>query len=546
MRLQEIALSQKSGLLDMYLHDRDFVQSFYEYDPWQEESVQKRARYLEQTGRIIDRAYVVKALRAFHQPELMHPEVVRNLNRLGEDGSMVVIGGQQAGLLGGPLYTFYKAITIIRLARQAEEQLGKPVIPVFWIAGEDHDIDEVDHIWVQTGGGEPCKHRLLVQDQRKLPVSERIIDKSVYNRWLDELAQIVPDSEYKQSWLTQCKTWGDTSLSWTRLFARVLHHFFGKYGLLLVDSNDENLRRIEIPFFDKLIRNSERIARKTEQAACRLQKWDLDVPVDLKKNQGNLFILADDERQHLFHENDDWVTKDGKHGWSVQELLHLVSKEPARFSNNVITRPLMQEALFPVLFFTGGPGEIAYWSLLKEAFLEVNLQMPIIVPRMRVTVIGSRQEKPIHEFSLNWRELDSSLREKKKVWLNLQKPPDLTQAFLEAEKRISAAHRQLVDYLDREIGMNMMEVGEKNRAKIQAQIDYYYQFAWKSLEDRHRASLRKWDQLINFVQPNDKPQERVYNMVWLWNEHGMEWIDFLINQPDMPIKGYRAPYLLSI
>lgn len=546
MRLQEIALSRESNLLDKYLHHHGFVHAFYEYNPWQEKSVQKRAQYLEQTGQSIKRTFVVKALRAFHQPELMHPEVERNLDRLAEDESMVVIGGQQAGLLGGPLYTFYKAITIIRLARLAEEQLGKPVIPVFWIAGEDHDVEEVDHVWVQTGGGEPHKHRFWVRDQRKMPISGRIIDKDTYHHWLDELAQIMPDSEFKQTWLVQCKTWGESSLSWTRLFARVLHHFFGKYGLLLVDSNDESLRRIEVPFFSELIRNSKSIARKTELASRQLQEWGLDVPVDLKENQGNLFILADGERQHLFRENDHWVAKGSKYRWSEQELLNMVQEDPARFSNNVITRPLMQEALFPVLFFVGGPGEIAYWSLLKEAFLEVNLQMPIVVPRMRVAVIDGRQEKRINEFSLNWRELDSSLAQKKEVWLNLQQPPDLTHAFAEAEKRINEAHRQLVDYLDREIGMNMKEFGEKNQAKIQAQIDYYHQFAWKSLREKHRASLRKWDQLINFIQPGNKPQERVYNVVWLWNEHGMEWVDFLINQPNLPVKGYGMPYSLSI
>ncbi len=544
MKLQEIALAQKSNFLDMYLHCHDFVHSFYEYNPWHEESVQKRAKYLEQRGQVIKRTFLVKALRAFHRPELMHPEVERNLDRLEEDESMVVIGGQQAGLLGGPLYTFYKAITIIRLARQAEEQLGKPVIPVFWIAGEDHDVQEVDHVWVQTGDGEPCKHRFCVQDQRKIPVSDRVINQKIYDHWLDELAKIMPDSEFKQTWLKECKTWGESSLSWTRLFARVLHYFFGKYGLLFVDSNADNLRQIEIPFLSKLIQNSESIGKKTEQASLQLQKWGLNIPVDLKKNQGNLFILADGERQHLFRENDRWVAK--KYYWSERELLDLLQKDPARFSNNVITRPLMQEALFPVLFFVGGPGEIAYWSLLKEAFLEVNLQMPVIVPRMRVTVIDSRQEKRIDEFSLNWRELDSSLKQKKEIWLNLQEPLDLPRVFAEAEKRIISAHRQLVDYLDKEIGMNMKEFGDKNLAKIQAQVDYYHQFAWRSLKEKHRASLRKWDQLINFIQPNDRPQERVYNMVWLWNQHNMEWIDFLINQPNMPVKGYGMPYLLSI
>ena len=79
-------------------------------------------------------------IKAYHHPELLHPAVEKNLERLRDPKSVVVIGGQQAGLLTGPLYTIYKAITLIQLARREEKRLGRPVIPVFWIAGEDHRL----------------------------------------------------------------------------------------------------------------------------------------------------------------------------------------------------------------------------------------------------------------------------------------------------------------------------------------------------------------------------------------------------------------------
>lgn len=131
MRLQKIAMTKKSSIFDEFLHDREFAGSFYQYHPWQEESIYERARDLKTSKPAVSRQELVRVLRSYHQPDLLHPEVERNLNRLAKEDSMVVIGGQQAGLLGGPLYTFYKAITIIRLAKQAEEQLGQPVIPVF-------------------------------------------------------------------------------------------------------------------------------------------------------------------------------------------------------------------------------------------------------------------------------------------------------------------------------------------------------------------------------------------------------------------------------
>ena len=545
MRLQEIAVTQKSSIFDQFLHHRDFVDSFYQYHPWREESIYERAHYLKKSGSTILRKELVKVLRSYHQPDLLHPEVERSLNRLAEEDSMVVIGGQQAGLLGGPLYTFYKAITIIRLARQAEEQLGKPVIPVFWIAGEDHDLEEVNHVWVQDGNKEPVKHRFEVKDQRKIPISSREIDEKHYHDWLEQLAGILPDSPYKEEWLAQCKKWGITTQSWTRLFAKVLNHFFGRYGLVLVDSHDENLRRLEVPIFKKLIRQSKQISREVQQASNRLAGMGHAEPVELKENQGNLFIQIDGERQLLFQKGNRWMTKDGMKQWSEDELLTLVEEEPALFSNNVITRPLMQEALFPTLYFVAGPGEIAYWSLLKEAFCRMDLQMPIVIPRIFVTLIDTALEKRMNEFSLGLNELEE-LKQKKLKWIEEQQPPDLTDQFQEAKRSIIQNHQYLVDYLHQTISMNMKEIGKKNEEKIKAQIDYLHRFAKKSLEEKHRASLKKWDELIHGIYPDDKPQERVYNMIWVWNEHGMDWIDFLIEEPSSSFRLNGSSHVLFI
>ena len=127
-----------------------------------------------------------------------------------------------------------------------------------------------------------------------------------------------------------------------------------------MDSHDENLRRLEVPVFKSMIRQSQAIARAVQNASGRLAARGLEVPVDLKEDQGNLFIQVDDERQLLFQKGGQWTTKDGLKKWSEDELMSLVEQEPALFSNNVITRPLMQEALFPTLYFVAGPGEIAY------------------------------------------------------------------------------------------------------------------------------------------------------------------------------------------
>ncbi|MBH8598050.1 bacillithiol biosynthesis cysteine-adding enzyme BshC [Thermoactinomyces sp. CICC 10523] len=530
MKLETINVQEGTGLFHSYLENEAFVRSFYAYTPWEKESISKRVSYLDQMrpGLAAPRLRLVEALQSYLEPELSHPAVIRNLERLKNPDSLVVIGGQQAGLLSGPLYTIHKAITVIQWARRAEEMLNRPVIPVFWIAGEDHDFEEVNHIWIDHPENKSRKVKLEVKGKPKQPVSAYVLTPEETHSWLESLARLLPDHEHKKEWLDRMKQLIGEPLSWTRFFARVMHDFFGKWGLVLIDSADPGLRKLESPFFRELIMKSPRLLQHVAEKTIMLEQWGFPAPVELKDNQANLFILIDGERYPLYREGEVWQAGETGHRFTEAELLHLAETAPERFSNNVITRPLMQEYLFPVLFFVGGPGEIAYWGILREAFREMRLEMPIVLPREQLTLIDRLAEKRINDFSLSWMDVFSRLEEKRAQWLEERKPPELESRFLHAKESIQALHRRLTDELAGEIGMNMREMGRKNEEKVLAQIDYFYRFAKKAIETKHGAGLRQWDELIASVRPDRKPQERVYNVIQYWNLYGINWIDELV------------------
>lgn len=187
-------------LIDYYRSDH-FLNLLYEYNPFVEKSYFERVHYIDKRENPLHRKKLVEVLRSYHTPELLHPAVEENLRRLRQTGSVVIIGGQQAGLLTGPLYTISKAIALIQMAKQKEKQLQRPVIPVFWIAGEDHDLDEVDHVWVRDGQLKPQKHRFPVEKRGKFPISSLEITPKQLHSWLDQLSFILPDRIYKQEWL---------------------------------------------------------------------------------------------------------------------------------------------------------------------------------------------------------------------------------------------------------------------------------------------------------------------------------------------------------
>lgn len=150
MNIDHLRLPWKNQLLEDY-YDRSHsssISSFFSYNPWKDIHFQQRYQYLQNQKDLVSRKQLVSALRSYYGNHTLHPKVEANLDRLLDPRSCVVIGGHQACLMTGPLYTLYKAVTVIQLAKREEERLGVPVIPVFWIAGEDHDYEEVNHIWI--------------------------------------------------------------------------------------------------------------------------------------------------------------------------------------------------------------------------------------------------------------------------------------------------------------------------------------------------------------------------------------------------------------
>jgi bacillithiol biosynthesis cysteine-adding enzyme BshC len=531
MKVESVCLPLQDRLFAAYCEWRGPVRQFYVRSPFKGESYPERAARLDEIFVRADRRELVQALLAWHEPELLHPEVARNLKRLTLPDSLVVIGGQQAGLLGGPLYTIHKAITLVQLARREERRLGRPVIPVFWIAGEDHDHEEVNHVWVPTADAVVRKHRYSAGGKPGQPVSHLNIEADRFHLWLDELAGMLPDSPFKPEWLQLLKAFSGDSPSWTRLFARVMHHLFGKWGLVLIDAADPAIRRLEAPFFRELIVKSEKIASHVVKAADRFREWGFGSPVEVHANQGHLFLLQEGRRLLMVRESGMWVVKDGSLVLTEEELLRIAEQEPERLSTNVITRPLMQEYLFPVLAFVGGPAEVAYWGLLRDAFGETGLEMPIVVPRLQFTLLDRTSAKRAQDFGLDTEALLTRLQEEQAEWLRRHEPLDADAFFDQAWGRIRETHEELVSQLDRGLGMNLREMGEKNLSKIRIQLEYFRKFTQRAIRQKHGAALKRWANLEQWVRPFGKFQERIHCVIPFWNMVGLEWLDRLAELP---------------
>lgn len=518
-------------LAEKYSCDFSAVEALFEHDPWEETAWDERLAWLEKRESFCaDRESLVHALRQFNLTVGNSPEALKAIEDLRDARTAVVMGGQQAGLFTGPLLVIYKAITIIRKAKEASEKLGIRVVPVFWIAGEDHDFDEVNHIFYLSNELKVEKMKLPHPTGMRTSVNHVPIDRNLWAEMLGQLSQSLPDSEFKPGLVEKIRQINERSATLVDSFAQLLAWLFGSHGLVLANSDDAELRRVETKMFRRLIAENERLNEVLLDGRRSVEKLGFVPQTEVNEEQANLFVYAGGERIALHRRGEGFSDKKGRAHFSRDELLQIAEEHPERLSNNVLSRPLMQEYLFPVLATVLGPSEIAYWGLLKQAFHRFGMRMPLIVPRMEFTLFEGTVQKQMDKFALSSHDVFEHLQQKKKDWLRAQDTLDLPGRFADAKRQFADLYRPLLETVSG-IHPGMGKLGETNMQKIVEQIEFLEHRALDAFQSRFDSALRQWERIRLSLLPLGKPQERVYNVLAYLNKYGDGWIRELLEAP---------------
>ena len=529
MIIEECNLPYNNQFVNDYLRgDRD-VKQLFDYDFTQREAYEKRMADLR--TKTFPRAELVRFLLSFNEKYCSHPNVFDNIRKLESQHSVVVITGQQAGLLTGPIYTVYKAVSAIQLANRFEANLNIPVVPVFWVAGEDHDYQEINHVWAAENG--VMKKHILKQKQLdKRPISNMPLDHDLLKIWLKGVFKSFGETDQTARLIRFVEEKARKSDGFSDFFIHLMAALFEEYGLVLIDSAHEDLRKIEAPFFETLVRNNEAL-----QSSFRFQKENVRrlgyvSSVDSEEDCAHLFYHVNGERTLLFR-NEDGTYYDKNHliRFDEDELLERCRQRPEQFSNNVVTRPLMQDFLFPTLAFVAGPGEIAYWSHLKRCFQRFDRKMPPVVPRLHVTVVESHIKKILDRFGLPLNEvLRRGVESFKQEWLKAHQDEDVYEVIENTRHFIDLAHaklRKAAWYTDRNLG----KLSEKNRLMILSQIDFMKRRAELTFQERYAHELAALNEAGAALFPNEGWQERSWNVFYYLNKYGFSFIDRLFEIP---------------
>ncbi|SFA46523.1 bacillithiol biosynthesis cysteine-adding enzyme BshC [Parageobacillus thermantarcticus] len=527
MEVREISLAATTPLATDYINGAFPLEKGFSYSLQQEDVFWRRLDDIKE--RTYPRRELVEYLRSYHQRFHASPETFNNIEKLLRPDSAVVVGGQQAGLLTGPLYTIYKIISIIKLAKEQERNLGVPVVPLFWIAGEDHDIAEVNHIYVAESG--KVKKRVYPDvPQEKRMVSDLPLDGEVCSKWIDDIVKTYGETETTNKLLDFLSRCLDESKTFVDFFASIVLRLFASEGLVVLNAADASLRAIESSFFVSLIEHHREVTDAVLQKQRQLRQLGYKNALDVQPHCANLFYYDGRERWLLEHDPQKGVfcSKKGEVVFSKDELIQLAKTSPSKLSNNVVTRPLMQEFLLPTLAFVAGPGEIAYWAELREAFSIFGFKMPPVIPRVNVTIVERSIQTDLDDIGVDVMDVFTGrIAEVKEKWLARQTRYPLDEIFANAKAEIEQIHRPL-----REIGMEidrgLAGLLTKNANLLQAQIDFLQQTLHRALMRKYETELRKFARVEMSLLPNQTPQERIWNIFYYINKYGFDFLEKLL------------------
>ena len=517
--IRHTELPGTSTLFADYLYRFERVARFYEHDPHDFESFRRAAAAIDLPAE--RRAALVDALREQNGASAV-------LDRLAQPGTVAVVTGQQAGLFSGPCYTVHKALTAARLARSLTES-GVPAVPVFWVATEDHDFEEVNHCWVFDAAGEPVRLELPAPQAGHGPVGAIPLQGAPVDA-LREALHDLPHGEEVAALVAQAYTPVETLGS---AFTRLLRSILSPLGLLFFDPMHPALRRLAAPMLARAAGMARELTHKVIERSQELVAAGYHAQVNMEAQTSLLFLLEGGRRIAL-RRNGDEYTGDGQRLPAAALAARGESLSP-----NALLRPVVQDSMLPTVAYVGGPAELAYLAQSQVIYRALGGHMPVAVPRQSATLLDARAGKLFGRYGLELPDFfhgEDAVREKIAAKLV---PPGLLRAA--GDTRVRAG--ELLDQLQGALAGFDPTLGaafQTSRRKIEYQLAKTERKAARAALRRDERALAEASYLSRLVFPRKHLQERLYSMVPFLARHGLDLVDRLAEDVRLDCLDHRV------
>ncbi|WP_416151051.1 bacillithiol biosynthesis cysteine-adding enzyme BshC [Salipaludibacillus sp. HK11] len=530
---------ETGSFIDKYIHQDSHIHSFFDYNL---SGIDSKSRYNELMSQTYEREKLVIALRKYNQTYHPSERAMKQIERLKDLESVVVVGGQQAGLLTGPLYTVNKIISILLEAKNLEEQLSVPVIPIFWIAGEDHDIDEVNHTYFYDGENSK-KIRIPEKNDIKSSMSERFINAEA-KREIEEAFRFLHETSHTRKLYDDLINDLSEEMTYTEWCGKILHRLFCNTDLVLMDAADPNIRQIERNYFKQMVEKNDTLRTSFIDQGNLIKDGGLGEPIALDKNNAHLFFHEGNQRFLLEKTEIGFREKQGERNWTEAELLNQLENGTLRLSNNVVTRPIMQDFLLPVHTFIAGPGELKYWAALKKAFHTFGKFMPVIRPRLHLTYVSRKTEQNLFRYHLKPEAITlSGVKEVQERLIEEGKELDEKKILQEAESDLKNVVEKFTEKLT-PLGKGIIPINDKYKSQFDDRFKLYQKSVQNFLLLKNETHLRRLDKIEIEIKPHGHWQERYLNIYPFLNQYGDDLVERTLKAlTEAPIKSVAGSHV---
>lgn len=416
-------------------------------------------------------------------------KVAGNIQALRSKNCYTVVTGHQLNLFTGPLYVILKMITTINACKELKKAYpDKEFVPVYWMATEDHDFQEINHFhfngsrieWKTNQTG--AVGHFSTRDMAPL---------------LKELSAL--PAEFLRAYQQQ-KTLAGAVRSY-------MNDLFGGDGLVVLDADDRQLKSLfsEVMRDDILHGSLQKLVAKTSQ--------DLDekgFKTQIFARRINFFYLDDQQRSRIEKQGETYTLADNQRSFTQAEMEQLINDSPERLSPNVILRPLYEEMILPNIAYCGGPSELIYWMQLKPLFEKYQVAFPMLLPRNFAMIIPEHLEK---KWDKTHCTIDDLFLGKEPLLKKLTLRESDHQVELNGQKKAIEDVFTQIKKQAHDIDPTMSQHVEAQWAKTEKRLDLMEKKFIRAEKRHHTDLLRQCEDVLDSLFPNGGLQERHDNIL---------------------------------
>ena len=490
---------QKSGyfnsLIIDYLNEKTELKELYNRFPKLEnfkDQIEEKSKQFDSNNRNI----LVNALDNQYNGFQISEQTKNNITSLSNSNTYTITTGHQLNLFTGPLYFLYKIISTINLCKKLKEKHPEHnFIPVYWMATEDHDFEEINHFNYKDVKIKWNKKSNCPVGRIKTEGIENIFKSFELELGTGEIGNYLKDL-FEKSYLK------NSTLSHATRF--MVNALFGNEGLVIIDGDDSALKRLFIPIIKNELTERKSFYEISKTNDRLKNSYDLSV----NPREINLFYIEDTIRERIIFEKNEFKVNNTKLTFSENEILNLVETNPEKFSPNVVLRPVYEEVILPNLCYIGGGGEIAYWLQLKSVFDIYGVTFPILLIRNSVVLITEKQNKKANKLQVTWNDL--FCKQTNLITLKTHELSKLPIDFSELKYNLSQQFEKLLQITTQTDTSFLGAVKAQEKKQIKG-LENLEKRLLKAEKRIHAEKLNQIMLLQNELFPNQTLQERSIN-----------------------------------